>query len=322
MQPTPSQINEQIELERNQIRQGLKRLQDNTVKLENQNYASATIYGISSIDTLLPLVVQRIEKTNRKIHQGKYGVAFKDIHQYINDVEPLAAAAIACKVTFDKVFGFKDGSNLATKVCESIGHAIEDECQMRYYEEKAPGLLNVLKKNYWHTSCGTHQKLVVIQTLMNRYNVARWNAWSNDVKVKLGAWLLDCIMESSGWFYKLPIREGRKTTLHVVPTPEFLDIKDEVMANAELFSPLTWPMLVPPRDWTNEKPGGYLLNEISRNHTLIRKTDHAPIQGETPLAFLNKIQKVGYTLNPFTVKVAEILQERGISVGKFLPIIH
>ena len=322
MQPTPTQINEQIELERNQIRQGLKRLQDNTVKLENQNYASATIYGISSIDTLLPLVVQRIEKTNRKIHQGKYGVAFKDIHQYINDVEPLAAAAIACKVTFDKVFGFKDGSNLATKVCESIGHAIEDECQMRYYEEKAPGLLNVLKKNYWHTSCGTHQKLVVIQTLMNRYNVARWNAWSNDVKVKLGAWLLDCIMESSGWFYKLPIREGRKTTLHVVPTPEFLDIKDEVMANAELFSPLTWPMLVPPRDWTNEKPGGYLLNEISRNHTLIRKTDHAPIQGETPLAFLNKIQKVGYTLNPFTVKVAEILQERGISVGKFLPIIH
>ena len=322
MQPTPSQINEQIELERNQIRQGLKRLQDNTVKLENQNYASATIYGISSIDTLLPLVVQRIEKTNRKIHQGKYGVAFKDIHQYINDVEPLAAAAIACKVTFDKVFGFKDGSNLATKVCESIGHAIEDECQMRYYEEKAPGLLNVLKKNYWHTSCGTHQKLVVIQTLMNRYNIARWNAWSNDVKVKLGAWLLDCIMESSGWFYKLPIREGRKTTLHVVPTPEFLDIKDEVMANAELFSPLTWPMLVPPRDWTNEKPGGYLLNEISRNHTLIRKTDHAPIQGETPLAFLNKIQKVGYTLNPFTVKVAKILQERGISVGKFLPIIH
>jgi len=322
MQPTPSQINEQIELERNQIRQGLKRLQDNTVKLENQNYASATIYGISSIDTLLPLVVQRIEKTNRKIHQGKYGVAFKDIHQYINDVEPLAAAAIACKVTFDKVFGFKDGSNLATKVCESIGHAIEDECQMRYYEEKAPGLLNVLKKNYWHTSCGTHQKLVVIQTLMNRYNVTRWNAWSNDVKVKLGAWLLDCIMESSGWFYKLPIREGRKTTLHVVPTPEFLDIKDEVMANAELFSPLTWPMLVPPRDWTNEKPGGYLLNEISRNHTLIRKTDHAPIQGETPLAFLNKIQKVGYTLNPFTVKVAKILQEKGISVGKFLPIIH
>merc|ERR1711981_374611 len=45
-------------------------------------------------------------------------------------------------------------------------------------------------------------------------------------------------------------------------------------------------------------------------------------QGETPLAFLNKIQKVPYTLNSFTVEVAKTLQERGIAVGKFLPIIH
>merc|ERR1712072_1326035 len=45
-------------------------------------------------------------------------------------------------------------------------------------------------------------------------------------------------------------------------------------------------------------------------------------QGETPLAFLNKIQKVGYTCNSFTVKVAKALQEKGIAVGKFLPIVH
>merc|ERR1711981_437224 len=45
-------------------------------------------------------------------------------------------------------------------------------------------------------------------------------------------------------------------------------------------------------------------------------------QGETPLAFLNKIQKVAYTLNDFTITVARTLQDRGISVGKFLPIIH
>ena len=81
MQPTPNQIDEQVELERDQIRQGLKRLKDNTIKLENKSYASATIYGISSIDTLLPLLVKRIEDTNLRIHKGKYGVAFKDIHK-------------------------------------------------------------------------------------------------------------------------------------------------------------------------------------------------------------------------------------------------
>ncbi len=320
--PTPSQIEEQVNLEREAISLGLKRLQDQTIKLENQSYASATIYGIASIDTLLPLVVKRIEKTNKKIHEGTFGVTFKDIHKYIGTLEPLAAAAIACKLTFDKVFGFKDGSNLATEICVAIGKAIEDECQMRHYLENAPGLLNTLKKNYWHKACGTKQKLVVIRTLMNRYNVNPWDSWTTPIRAKLGGWLLDCIMESSGWFYKQRIREGRKTTIYIVPTPDFMDIKDEVMQTAELFSPLAWPMLVIPKDWSNESPGGYLLNEVMHGHDLVRRGGPSLIQGEIPLTFLNKIQKVGYRLNPFTVKVAEYLEGRGISVGKFLPIIH
>ena len=34
--PTTSQIDEQVELERNQISQGLKRLRDSTIKLEDK----------------------------------------------------------------------------------------------------------------------------------------------------------------------------------------------------------------------------------------------------------------------------------------------
>ena len=101
-----------------------------------------------------------------------------------------------------------------------------------------------------------------------------------------------------------------------------MDIKDEVMANAELFSPLAWPMLIEPKDWKPDSPGGYILNEVMHGHDLVRRGDPTLIQGERPLAFINKIQKVGYRLNPFTVRVAEQLQQAGISVGKFLPIIH
>ena len=39
MLPTPKQIDEQVELERTAIKQGLKRLQDQTLKLEGQNYS-------------------------------------------------------------------------------------------------------------------------------------------------------------------------------------------------------------------------------------------------------------------------------------------
>ena len=234
---TPEQIDQQIQLERTQISQGLKRLRDQTLKLEQQNYSSASIYGIASIETLLPLVVDKIITTNTKIHQGKYGAAFRDIHIYLTTIEPLAAAAIACKITFDKVFGYKEGCNIATNVCEAIGRAIEDECNMRHYEENAPALLKTLKDNYWHRAIGTQQKLTVIKTLMNRYGVTPWKSWSRSIRIKLGAWLLDCIMQASGWFYKQRLRTGRKTTVFIAPTAEFMDIKDQVMANAEIFSP-------------------------------------------------------------------------------------
>ena len=276
---TEDQITEQVNLERSQIKQGLKRLRDQTYKLEAQQYSSATVYGIASIDALLPRVVARIEETNKKIHQGKYGAAFKDIHQYLASIEALAAAAIACKVTFDNVFGYKDNCNTATNVCSMIGKAIEDECQMRHYEHAAPALLKTLKDNYWHKACGTHQKLVVIRTLMNRYRIEQWIPWGTSIRTKLGGWLLDCIMASSGWFYKQRIRTGRKTQVFIAPTAEFMDIKDEVMANAELFSPLAWPMLVPPRDWSNTEVGGYILNEVMQGHELVRRGDHALIQG-------------------------------------------
>ena len=40
-----------------------------------------------------------------------------------------------------------------------------------------------------------------------------------------------------------------------------------------------------------------------------------------PDRLLNKIQKVAYTLNPFIVDVARHLQEVGIQVGKFVPVV-
>ena len=99
--PTPFQIDQQIQLEREAIAQGLSKLRSNVKELEHKDYASATIYGVSSIDTLLPLVIKHIEDTfQNRIKKGHNGKAFKEVHDYISHLEPLAIAAIGCKVTF------------------------------------------------------------------------------------------------------------------------------------------------------------------------------------------------------------------------------
>ena len=318
--PTRAQISEQVDLEREQIRQGLCKLRDNTKKLEEKDYASATEYGVATVQTLIPLVVQRIQHTTDRIYTRKTGRALAEIHQYLSDVEPEVAAAIACKILVDKVFSVTPSASKVQNIADAIGAAVENECMMRHYETNVPGLLQTLKDNYWHRSIGTHQKVKVISTLMKRYDVPHWQPWGKPNRMKIGGWLTDCVCEASNWFMRDIRREGRKTHQYIAPTPEFLEIKDEVMNIAELFSPITWPMLIPPNDWGITQPGGYLLNEVMRGHDMIRRGNNCLIQGGTPLKFLNKIQKVAYRLNPFIVEVAEELERKQIDVGKFVPI--
>lgn len=321
---TPDLIDREYNLERFSISHGLNKLRTNTQKLEDRSYASATVYGVAVIDELMPVLTAHIRETSHDRLKRGTGEHFQIIKDYVTRLAPMALAAITLKVVLDKVFSTRPRSNLLTSVCACIGAAVEEECQMRHYETTAPGLLRTIKERYWHQSCGTHQRLVVARTMMNRCEeLEPWMRWPAPDRVKLGAWLLESLMMCSGWFTKEKVEEAKnKTVLYCVPTPAFVEIKDELMQSAELFSAVALPMLIPPNDWTAERKGGYILNEIMRGRDLIRSAQDGLIPGETPMAFINRIQQTAYRLSPFVVEVAETLDKRGISVGKFLPIVE
>ena len=150
---TPAEIERQVKFEREAIRQGVEKLHKNTADLEAKSYASASVYGCSSIQSLLPKLVERIDATKDRIHRGTNGVMFKEIKDYLAPIDTNIAASIALKITFDKVFTQKKKKeSLLTNVCLSIGQSIEQEAQMQYYEREYPGLLASIKKNYWHST--------------------------------------------------------------------------------------------------------------------------------------------------------------------------
>jgi len=70
-------IDKQIDQERLQIHIGKNTLQQNTIKAENRAYASSAIYGISSIQELIPYVEAELSNIKTRIHKGKNGAAFK-----------------------------------------------------------------------------------------------------------------------------------------------------------------------------------------------------------------------------------------------------
>ena len=218
---TKAEIAQQVKLERDQISQGLERLRANTKQLEDQDYASASVYGAATVQSLLPLLVERIKSTTDRIYRFKNGPLFAEIATYLADIEPEVAGAIASKLTVDKVFSAHDDSHMVASVTDGIGQAVEAECQMRHYERVAPGLLHIVKEQYWHNTTGTQQKLTIVRTMMNRAdNVEPWHPWGRVVRVKLGGWLLDCIIEVSGWFVNaLRGAEGRRLTSYYLRLP-------------------------------------------------------------------------------------------------------
>ena len=318
---TEQQIQDQENYERKQIQGGLHKLRANTTKLEEKTYASATVYGSACVSSILPDLIAFINSKKEKF-LNQAGKNYAIFHKHILPISTEVQALLTCKVAFDHVFSPQQKKQYVTTIAIAIGGAVESEAQMEYYDKEAPALLSTLKKNYWHQAKGTEYKRKCIQTLMHKTNISPWIHWDKATKVKVGTFLMDCLMEVSGWFERDFIRKGRKTIAVFVPSSLLVKQHAEIMRMAELFSPLAKPMLIPPRNWYALQDGGYYLNDLTRCHNLIRKTDGGLIQGEIPYDFINKIQQVAYKLNPFIVEVAKELEDRGISVGKFRPVIQ
>ena len=84
---TPAEIETQVKFEREAISQGLKKLHKNTQDLEEKSYASATIYGVASIDTALPGVIKHIEDTvHDRLIRGT-GHNFQLVKQYVSKLD-------------------------------------------------------------------------------------------------------------------------------------------------------------------------------------------------------------------------------------------
>tara|TARA_A100001011_G_scaffold383214_1_gene454111 strand:- start:569 stop:2905 length:2337 start_codon:yes stop_codon:yes gene_type:complete len=320
--PTTADLEMQERFERKQIKGGLERFRSNTQKLLDKNYASATVFGSSSIETLLPYLVNYIDKKKEERQKLLVGRQLLLI-PYLVALDSESQAAITAKMTFDKLFSPRKDNSKVANVVLAIGSALEAECQMKYYEASGPGLFETLKKNYWHQAKGTEYKRKSMQTLMSKHEeIEQWKPWNRIERIKVGTWFLDCLMESSQWFEReVSMNRGKKQQF-VVPTEKFHKNKEEIIRLAELFSPLAWPMLIEPRDWSHLHDGGYYLNDLTKCHEMVRRGKPLCIQGETTYQFLNEIQKVKYRLNPFIVMVAEHLEEREIEVGKFRPVIN
>jgi len=268
--------------------------------------------------------MRTVETTFCKLNKGQAGKFYKEIAEHLDTLEPLAISTIILKVTFDRVFSTQRGANLITPTMVAIGSALESECKFRWYKREYPALMHYISEKYFHDSCGTKQKEIIASQKFGQRNI-KWSAWNVKTKTSLGRWALQVVMESTQWFTINKRKTHRKKyEYRVVPTDLFNQKRAELIKSAELFAGIPWPMLVIPDDWGYEQGqiiyGGYLTNSMMKGHDLTRKGNPSIIHGETPMNFLNKLQRVKYCVNQHVLHIADKMRLRGRIIGKFIPI--
>ena len=318
--PTPAQIERQIQLETQQIQDGIAQLRDNTRKAQDSAYASSTVYAQKMLKTAIPEVAKEINRIRaNRLMRGKAGAALGDLARHTMTIDDETLALLVLKVLFDVCTSPKDRDDLANNVIDRVGIAVEQEAKWRYFQEKDPDLLRWITQKQ-HAGKGLHYKDYDCTRRFKEKGIS-WTPWPRLSRVKIGAAFAEAACTATGWWQRQLKMVGKRRSAHIQPTEEMLTIISQLMTQAELFAPINLPMVCEPNDWSNEQAGGYYCNQARVGNKLIRTFGPACLQGETPLQFLNHLQKVAYQVNPFILDVANRLEEDAYAVkaGKFLP---
>ncbi len=312
----------QWKLEAEASRLGAERLRERTRAAESREFSSGTVWGKPLINQQIAGIADKITATKKRLTQGKAQPGAVKLWDMLNLIEPEVLAAIAAKRTLDLIGLGKTEkgkyNNTYTKVCITIGRAVEAEARFRWYEHVASADWKACKAKYFKPTTGTRQREVISKTIMKRRGY-EWERWSEPRVLQVGAFLLDCIAQTVNWFsFDKSGPQGKSSYHRIEISPELKNLKDHIMALAELQAPLCWPMVCEPADWSNTQRGGYLTNELRQGFRLIRGQRCTPTLGKHPLEMLNTLQRVGYRMNPVTYQLMKQLEERGLDLDSFV----
>ena len=322
--PTPALIERQVKLETAAVSEGIAKLRADMAKAEERNYSSSTVYGQKLLKEAIPLLAAEIKRVRtERLIRGKAAVNLAPLVKHTLTIDDETMAMIVLKALFDQTISPKDRANHTNKVIDKVGQTIEAEAKLSYFKAQDPKLFEKITY-YQHNAAGLHNREYKVTHDFAKVGI-RWESWPVASRVKIGNSMADAAMRITGWWHRETKhnKQSGKTmsTSLISPTPKLVEVIASLKDQADLFAPFNWPMLVEPNDWTNDTPGGYLTNEVRRGNPMVRMFGPSPIQGETPIQFLNHLQKVAYRINPFILEVAEALEEKGHKVekGKFLP---
>lgn len=312
------QLQQQLALEKKMVDYGCQRLEVNLKKANKRGLESTTPGAIRLQKEYLEPVVKGIQEFFEKYEtgvplQGKVNIAYRCLHHF----EPEFLAYIALRYCFNQVSQKKS----LNAIGQAIGRALEDEYNLSIIKEEAKWeyewWVNKLRDKVKNNSAKRKSIRAKIERLGLREQ-DRIVTFTPDIHLYAGIKLIDIVCETTGAFYSILQTKSKNKKVRLLEAKR--DVIQWITKQNETFgllTPIYWPTIIPPKDWTSDKDGGYYSDYLTAQRfvrSAFRGNGKA-IFAKSPgiskvLQSVNTIQQTPWAINTKVLTVLEELWDR------------
>lgn len=319
-------MNEQIALEKEMREATRARYFRNHEKAEEREEFSDTHAGRQTLDHLLDTFIKGIHVWCDEKREGKAGRrprALKLIDEF-NDVDTMAFIFLrwVINTTMTTSKSGKGKNARKTRVVLAATQAIHDELRMRFFADNRKQLLKKIVADFQQRELPRRRRRELMVRTFHQQQL-EWHAegWGQAERLNLGLVLLQILSNSTGVITEFVQTDGPRTVDCLCFTQEMMEVLSDRMDNAANLFTVFYPMVVPPKDWTNDAliGGSYYTDNVQpyrfvkdakvKYLTEMENRDMSKI-----LDPVNKMQRTAWRVNPVMVDVLAKVFHRSLEV--------
>ena len=353
MQDIREILEAQVERELQMNALGAADLKKATRAAEERAYASHTIYGDDARRTYTLLIAAELRNKFKELKRGKAMKGAEALVLLKDHLNWDRVAYIALSTMFDcagipKRYGRITDSERKEKQLLStsqlyflLAKRILNEANLQHIRKEFRHMYKNIKEEIFTEHSSYEQRMTNVkrqirglhdyfekiatgekvstslsaQTAREISEKMVWTTWSSGVQAQVGSLVARVVNDVTHFFaFTDSFNEhGKKRNLFVF-SEKYNEIRNSLMSQAESFAWFDLPMLVPPKDWTTERVGGYQFSAGARYDSIVRGYREGTVIGQTTLDFINTQQRVPFSLDQEVLEIQRTLADKGWSI--------
>ena len=225
---------------------------------------------------------------------------------YLTTLRPDQLAWITCRTVIDRI---SQGSVSLGGLCTQIANRVHAENDIIMFRRADRQTFERTEKYLKLKRRDESTERAIWRHALKQHPEIDWQPLKRGVGIKIGAFLLDALIDATGLFH-IDLHRTRNRKVNVFrPTPELIEMISKADRKAELLKPWNLPLFEPPIPWTSPWNGGYtkLACTIVKtsNTDYLRKLDYS--RPTTVYRAVNRLQETAFSINEDVLNTAELI---------------